>query len=91
MEHRQEVFFRDFCLLGSCAKSETQPQGYLQERFGLTAAHIVEQAKSVIAKAAGENGDAGPLAEGDRLADGQVAAFLITRKTMSPLSAPIPA
>ncbi len=29
---------------------EVGPQGYLQERFGLTAAHIVEQAKSVIAK-----------------------------------------
>ena len=29
---------------------EVGPQGYLQERFGLTAAHIVEQAKSIIAK-----------------------------------------
>ena len=29
---------------------EVGPQGYLQERFGLTAAHIVEQAKAVLAR-----------------------------------------
>ena len=29
---------------------EVGPQGYLQERFGLTAAHIVEQVKAVLAR-----------------------------------------
>jgi transketolase len=29
---------------------EVGPQGYLQERFGLTAAHIVEQVKTVLAR-----------------------------------------
>ena len=29
---------------------EVGPQDYLQERFGLTAAHIAEQAKAVLAR-----------------------------------------